>query len=67
MYFLRVIIEESKQNNGDRKMKEGQKLTHLRNCKKYYISRVLKNNRFLIESNDDCVILDKEGLKLNFK
>ena len=48
-------------------MKQGQKLTHLRNCKKYYISRVLKNNRFLIESNDDCVILDKEGLKLNFK
>ena len=48
-------------------MKQGQKLTHIRNGKKYYISRVLKNDNFLIESNDDCVILNKCDIPLNFK
>ncbi len=48
-------------------MKQGQKLTHLRNGNKYYISRVLKNDRFIIESHSDCVILHKCDISLNFK
>lgn len=48
-------------------MKQGQKLTHLRSGKKYYVSRILKGGRFLIESNNDCVIMNKCDISFNFK
>ena len=47
-------------------MKQGEKIMRL-DGKVYYISRILRNDRFLIESNNDCIILSKSQVKLNFK
>lgn len=47
-------------------MKQGQKLKHLRNGEIYIVMNVLKNNRYLIESHKDCVILSEDAIPLNF-
>lgn len=48
-------------------MKQGQKLTHLRNGDTYTVMNILRHDRYLIESHRDCIVLHKCDISLNFK
>ena len=62
-----VNISKTSKTTKVNKMKQGQKLQHLRNNDSYKVMNCLKHDRFLIESNKDAVIVHKDDIKLNFK